>query len=280
MADDLDDDFIPDDAFDDAQEADTESDHDEPVAETDADKNSKKRKRRLRDRERFKEKKRIKLASGNGDSAAERSVAEQSPDELADYLATLQSKAYGKLSVLELEDMRIPATSIADTTMWTDSRTLDNFPDFVAKVLPGLRLRLSQKSKSNGAPTLLFLAGAALRVADIYRALKDNRLRGDKGGEVAKLFARHFKVAEHVSYLRRTKIGSAVGTPGRVGKLLEADALSVSQLSHIILDTFRDAKKRTMLDIPETREEVFRTVLGHPAVLQGIKSGKIQVVLL
>nr|GAT61228.1 predicted protein [Mycena chlorophos] len=201
MADDLDDDFVPDDAFDDGQEPDTESDHGEQVAQTDSDKNSKKRKRRLRDRERFKEKKRIKLASGNEDSIIERSVAEQSPDELADYLAALQSKAYGKLSVLELEDMRVPATSIADTTMWTDSRTLDNFPDFVAKVLPSLRLRLSQKSKSNGAPTLLFLAGAALRVADIYRALKDKRLRGDKGGEVAKLFARHFKVAEHVSQI-------------------------------------------------------------------------------
>jgi len=67
---------------------------------------------------------------------------------------------------------------------------------------------------------LLFIAGAALRVADITRVFKDRRLRGDKGGEVAKLFARHIKLEEHVTYLRRTKIGSAVGTPGRVGKLL------------------------------------------------------------
>lgn len=50
--------------------------------------------------------------------------------------------------------------------------------------------------------------------------LKDKRLRGDKGGEVAKLFARHFKLAEHSSYLKRTKISAAVGTPGRIGKLL------------------------------------------------------------
>ena len=85
-------------------------------------------------------------------------------------------------------------------------------------------MRLSQRSKSNGAPTLLFVTGAALRVVDVTRVLKDKKLRGDKGGEVAKLFARHFKLAEHVSYLRRTKIGSAVGTPGRIGKLLEAGA--------------------------------------------------------
>lgn len=95
------------------------------------------------------------------------------------------------------------------------------FPsNFVSTVLPTLQTRLGQRSKSNGAPTLIFLAGAALRVADATRVLKDKRLRGDKGCEVAKLFAKHFKLSDHVSYLKRTKVGAAVGTPGRVGKLL------------------------------------------------------------
>jgi protein CMS1 len=167
-------------------------------------------------------------------------------------------------------------------------------------VLPSLRLRLSQRSKASGSPTLLFIAGAALRVADVTRVLKDPKLRGDKGGEVAKLFAKHFKLAEHVTYLKRTKVGSAVGTPGRIGKLLcetgtrllqfvifwgnpdpwAADALTVSALSHIILDvSYRDSKKRNIFDIPETRDEVFKTVLGAPKVLQAIKEGKIQLVL-
>lgn len=87
-------------------------------------------------------------------------------------------------------------------------------------VLPTLHTRLSQRSKVAGAPTLLFIAGAALRVADATRVLKDKRLRREKGADVAKLFARHFKLEEHVSYLKRSKIGSAVGTPGRIGKLL------------------------------------------------------------
>lgn len=87
-------------------------------------------------------------------------------------------------------------------------------------MVPTLRTRLSQRPKYNGSPTLLFLAGAALRVADVTRILKDKRLRGEKGGEIAKLFARHFKLEEHVAYVRRTKIAAAVGTPGRVGKLL------------------------------------------------------------
>ena len=64
------------------------------------------------------------------------------------------------------------------------------------------------------------MAGAALRVADVTRVLKDKRLRGDKGGEVAKLFARHFKLEEHIAYLKKTKLAAAAGTPGRLGKLL------------------------------------------------------------
>ena len=74
--------------------------------------------------------------------------------------------------------------------------------------------------KPIGAPTLIFVTGAALRVADVTRVLKDKKLRGEKGGEVAKLFAKHFKLEEHVTYLKRTKVGVAVGTPGRIGKLL------------------------------------------------------------
>ena len=86
--------------------------------------------------------------------------------------------------------------------------------------LPTLKTRLAQKPKENGAPTLLFIAGGALRVADITRVLKTKTMKGEKGGDIAKLFARHFKLEDHVAYLKRTKIGAAVGTPGRIGKLL------------------------------------------------------------
>ena len=75
-------------------------------------------------------------------------------------------------------------------------------------VLPTLKTRLAQRPKSPGSPTLIFIAGAALRVADVTRVLKDKKFRGDKGGDVAKLFARHFKLEEHVTYMKRTKLAS------------------------------------------------------------------------
>ncbi|KAG5728336.1 Protein cms1 [Termitomyces sp. T112] len=238
---------------------------------------AKKRKRREKEKER-KAKKR-KLAETI--EVIQSSVADQSPVQLSDFLASHQAKVYSNMSALELEDMRIPASAIADTTSWTGPRTLDQLVDFIIKTNPTLTKRLTQKSKTTGAPTLIFVTGAALRVADVTRVLKDRKLRGDKGGEVAKLFAKHFKLTDHVAYLRRTKVGAAVGTPGRLGKLLcETDALAVSALSHIILDvTWKDSKKRSLLDIPETRDEVFQSVLGGRKVMQAIRKGTIQVIL-
>ncbi|KAH0584278.1 Protein cms1 [Termitomyces sp. J132] len=238
---------------------------------------AKKRKRREKEKER-KAKKR-KLAETV--EVIQSSVADQSPVQLSDFLASHQAKVYSNMSALELEDMRIPASAIADTTSWTGPRTLDQLVDFIIKTNPTLTKRLTQKSKTTGAPTLIFVTGAALRVADVTRVLKDKKLRGDKGGEVAKLFAKHFKLTDHVAYLRRTKVGAAVGTPGRLGKLLcETDALAVSALSHIILDvTWKDSKKRSLLDIPETRDEVFQSVLGGRKVMQAIRKGTIQVIL-
>ena len=167
--------------------------------------------------------------------------------------------------------------------------------------VPTLHTRLQQRAKSFGAPTLLFLTGAALRVADVTRVLKNKTLLGEKGAGVAKLFAKHYKIEEHINYLKKTRISSAVGTPGRVGKLLcetgeysmhlklptltedglsHIDALSVSALTHIVLDvSHRDAKELCLLDIPETRDEVFRTVLSAPQVMERIKAGKIHIVL-
>ena len=190
--------------------------------------------------------------SGNLSSAALRS-----PAMISEYLSTMQAKSFSKMSALELQDRHIPGTcalgdlsedlhgsrcqaesSIVDTTAWTGSRNLDTLVDFIVQgdvilfpsscgvfnsqpiAVPSLHKRLLQRTKSCGAPTLLFLTGAALRVTDVTRVLRNQTLQGEKGGGVAKLFAKHFKLEEHIKYLKANKFGSAVGTPGRVGKLL------------------------------------------------------------
>ena len=80
---------------------------------------------------------------------------------------------------------------------------------------------------------MIYVSGAALRVADVTRILKDKRLRGDKGGDVAKLFAKHIKLEEHITYLKRTKLSAAAGTPGRLGKLLECGMFDLTILASL-----------------------------------------------
>lgn len=81
----------------------------------------------------------------------------------------------------------------------------------------------------------MYVAAAALRVADVVRILRDQKLRGKAGGDVAKLFAKHFKLAQHVTYLKQTDVKMAVGTPGRLGKLLSETGGSISEYARNIL---------------------------------------------
>lgn len=63
-------------------------------------------------------------------------------------------------------------------------------------------------------------------------------------------------------------------------KRIGSDSMAVSALTHIIIDlSYRDAKRRSVLDIPETRDEVFGKILSFKNILQGIKAGKVQIVL-
>lgn len=46
------------------------------------------------------------------------------------------------------------------------------------------------------------------------------------------MFAKHFKLADHVAYLAKTKVAIAVGTPGRIGKLFSETGQSSRHLSN------------------------------------------------
>ncbi len=61
---------------------------------------------------------------------------------------------------------------------------------------------------------------------------------------IAKLFAKHIKVAEQQQYLQQHPLCIAAGTPNRLCKLADTEALQLSQLQLIVLDVQQDAKQR------------------------------------
>ena len=64
---------------------------------------------------------------------------------------------------------------------------------------------------------------------------------------IAKLFAKHIKVMEQQEYLQQHPMCIAAGTPNRLCKLADVEALQLSRLKLIVLDVQQDVKQRSVL---------------------------------
>jgi protein CMS1 len=145
--------------------------------------------------------------------------------------------------------------------------------------------KIAQDSSDlKGQPALLVITGDAQRAADLAKVLRKLSQTASKGGmsdkplPVAKLFARHFKIAEQEAFLSSNVCPIAVGTPKRVHDLLQSSSgtnkLKLDRLQVIILDaSWTDAKMRTLLDGNETKEALC-SLLACDAVQGKLKSKK------
>ena len=111
------------------------------------------------------------------------------------------------------------------------------------------------------------------------------------------LFAKHFKVSEQIEHLQKTKISIAAGTPNRIGKILaDSDALHIRQQTMILLDlTYRDSSElpvdgttdtltdvsrlenRSLLSIPEIRQDFWKTLFGDKVVRQKLLAAGVKI---
>ncbi|CAI6094074.1 unnamed protein product [Clonostachys chloroleuca] len=200
---------------------------------------------------------------------------------LADHIAQKTTRFGTELSPVELSDIAItgtskqdlidgalltksPAGSITDTSSWQEQRILTNLPDFLEQFSED-KEGLSRSSKKPGSPHTLIVAGAGLRAADIVRGpnlpdkfatdKKESAVRKfqTKNCAVAKLFAKHMKIEEQITYLKSKKTGIAVGTPARLADLIDNGALSLENLERLVVDASHiDQKKRGVMDMKDT----------------------------
>lgn len=153
-------------------------------------------------------------------------------------------------------------------------------PSFLENYNPKARgrLALSSASQNLGSPHTLVVTSAALRAADIARALRTFQT---KEAAIAKLFAKHIKLREAVEYVKKTRIGFGVGTPSRIIDLLETGALSLSDLEQVVVDCSHiDQKKRGIFDMRETLQPLM--ALLNKSELKsryGNGSGKVRLLL-
>ncbi|OAA60017.1 Protein kinase-like domain protein [Cordyceps fumosorosea ARSEF 2679] len=168
---------------------------------------------------------------------------------LADYLAQKIGRFGTDLSPVEISDITLSANAITDATGFTEQRTLEKLPDFLAHFCKNPD-SLGKASKKLGTPHSIIVTGAGLRAADIVRAV---RKFASKEIAVAKLFAKHMKVDEQVAFLKKTRVSITVGTPARLSELIDNGALSLEGLHRVVVDASHiDQKKRGVMDMKDT----------------------------
>ncbi|XP_065865008.1 uncharacterized protein [Euphorbia lathyris] len=117
-----------------------------------------------------------------------------------------------------------------------------------------------------GCPAVLILSTSAIRAIELLRGLRSFT----KECHAVKLFSKHMKVEEQVALLKnRVNFGS--GTPSRVKKLIDIEALGLSRLQLLVLDIHTDVKGYSLLTLPQVRDEFWDLYKNyfHPRILQG-----------
>lgn len=94
---------------------------------------------------------------------------------------------------------------------------------------------------------------------------------------MGKLFAKHIKVSEQAEQLERLFFPVSVGTPGRVKKLLEMDALSLQHTKFIMIDMQKDKKQMTILELKDTAKEMAELLEFH--LLARLNAQQMKLVL-
>ncbi|KAM5569931.1 hypothetical protein ABKV19_017112 [Rosa sericea] len=126
--------------------------------------------------------------------------------------------------------------------------------------------RLLEGKVDPGSPAVLIISTSALRSIELLRGFRSLT----KECHPVKLFSKHMKVGEQVSLLK-DRVNIASGTPSRIKKLIDIEALGLSRLSVIVLDVHPDVKGYSLLTLPQVRDEfwdLYKTYF-HQRLLQG-----------
>ncbi|KAG5530999.1 hypothetical protein RHGRI_025826 [Rhododendron griersonianum] len=99
-----------------------------------------------------------------------------------------------------------------------------------------------------GSPALLVISLSALRSLELLRAFRDLT----RECYAAKLFSKHMKIEDQVAILKN-RVNIACGTPSRIKKLIDVEALGLSRLAVIVLDMHTDVKGYSLFTLPQVR---------------------------
>ncbi|CDH50212.1 hypothetical protein RO3G_03958 [Lichtheimia corymbifera JMRC:FSU:9682] len=170
------------------------------------------------------------------------------------YVHDRQRLALSKLSNIELDEQMLPEAQFVNNDNFKQSEhTLDTLPNYV-KFGVMRHSKLIKAPEAKATPMVLVLTHAAVRAADLARALKPLQSETHK---IAKLFAKHLKVEEQVDFLNRQPIHIGVGTPNRIKLLVEQGHLKLDALELVVVDTEKNAKQFNVFENDAVRGDLY-----------------------
>ncbi|MBW0489518.1 hypothetical protein O181_029233 [Austropuccinia psidii MF-1] len=208
------------------------------------------------------------------------SIGLQPPDLQFNYVCDRQRRALANLSDLELESLRLQSSWFLDVSKKPMRAHLGSW--LKAEGPSDLLAALAVNTQGNGSPIALVVSSSALRVVDLCREVKSLVSMPKESGEITKLFARHFKLTEHISHLNATKISIGVGTPDRISKLLASNALKTERLKYLLLDvTWTDPKDYSLMELPDSnfKQALWKDLLGFHELIERLKIGNTKIIL-
>ncbi|KAI8977932.1 U3-containing 90S pre-ribosomal complex subunit-domain containing protein [Pilobolus umbonatus] len=170
----------------------------------------------------------------------------------AEYIIDRLKLALPDLTQVEVDERRVPETSIVNNSKFQHEHTLSCLSKYIKFGVAGHR-KLAKKPTVLASPLVLVVTHSAVRAVELARALQEFATTA----KVAKLFAKHFKIEEQIDYLERQSLHIGVGTPNRLLALIEQDHLKLDLLELVVIDTERNAKKFNIFDIQEVRTDLF-----------------------
>ncbi|XP_056280194.1 protein CMSS1 isoform X1 [Pseudoliparis swirei] len=184
----------------------------------------------------------------------------------ADLQALVMQHFSDKLSVIEQEELMLP-----DSCFLSSNDLTHTVSSYLKQVCPKWS-KIHKQHAAKSSVVLLVVCGSALRAIELIKQM--TAFKGD--AKALKLFAKHIKIEEQVKLLQKGVTHIGVGTPGRIGTLIENEGLSLQALKYVVLDwNWRDQKLRRMVDVPEVKLDLLKLLQSR--ILTACKGEKIKI---
>ncbi|CAL5210354.1 unnamed protein product [Lathyrus oleraceus] len=176
------------------------------------------------------------------------------------HLSSIELESLKDTTILKLSNSQTTDTDLDVKFMAGDVKA--SFGESWRKVL--CESEVVEGKISAGSPSVLVVSYSALRSIHLLKGFRSVT----KQCSSVKLFSKHIKLQEQISLLKN-RVNIASGTPSRIKKLIDIEALGLSRLKVLVLDIHPDVKGFSLFTLPQVRDEfwdLFKNYFYQPMI--------------